>query len=478
MSRKWFMPVCVVLALGARVLAQDGGERSVDSRLLEILKQRGVITETEFGELKQLEKDLRNESDLETSVNREVSEMVARLADDAPKLAYKPGTGFGFKTGDGKFSLSVGGRIQVRGTYSAREDVNGNQNDEDLQDISVQRARLWFKGHAFDPNLKYEIQLEVAGGLSRPPNAAGTGFDAADTSLNRLAELRYAYVDWQICDKKPWYNLKAGQFKVPYSRQQMTSSGKQEFVDRAISDAAFSPSFSPGVMFWGTRGGEKEDVFEYYAGVFDGASATGIVEGANIQNNDDGLLYAGRLAVNPCGALAYSEADLRPCTEWRKLLMAFGVNGYYHQDNNRSAALDNFDDWSVGVDAAMAWRGWFAEAELHYRNDAQPNANDDVTSVGLNAQVGYMIVPQRFEVGLRYSEVNWEDTTAAGTATVPTNSASREFLMVLGYYWHEHNMKLQFDFGRVETHFADDDNGSNPNNVDEWRGRLQFQLIF
>ena len=69
MTRKWFVPVCVCLALGARVVAQDTGERSVDSRLLEILKQRGVITEAEFGELRKLESDLRKESDLEASVN-------------------------------------------------------------------------------------------------------------------------------------------------------------------------------------------------------------------------------------------------------------------------------------------------------------------------------------------------------------------------------------------------------------------------
>jgi phosphate-selective porin OprO and OprP len=478
MSRNWFVPVCVALALGVRVLAQDAGERSVDGRLLEILKQRGVISEAEFGELKKLESELRKESDLESSVNQQVNEMVARLADDAPKLSYKPGTGFGFKTADGKFSLSLGGRIQVRATYSARDDENGNQNPEDLQDIAVQRARIWFKGFAWDPNLKYEVQLEVAGGTARPPNTAGTAFDSADTSLNRLVELRYAYVDWQICDKKPWHNLKAGQFKVPYSRQQMTSSGRQEFVDRALTDPAFSPSFSPGVMYWGTRFGEKEDVLEYYAGIFDGASAIGIIEGANIQNNDDGMLYAGRVAVNPFGALAYSEADLRPCPDWCKLLMAFGLNGYYHQDNNRSVALDNFDDWGVGIDAAMAWRGWFAQAELHYREDAQPNANDDVESIGWYAQVGYMIVPQTFEVGLRWAEVAWDGTTAAGTPTVPTNSAAREYLLVLNYYWHEHNMKLQFDFGRVESHFAADDNGANPNNIDEWRARMQFQLIF
>jgi hypothetical protein len=318
----------------------------------------------------------------------------------------------------------------------------------------------------------------VAGGLSQPPNTAGTGFDSADTSLNRFAFLRYGYVDWQICDTKPWYNLKAGEFKVPYSRQQLISSGKLDFVDRAPTDTVFAPSFAYGVMFWGRRGGEKDDLIEYSAGVFDGSSDTGVVEGANINNNDDGMMYAGRVAINPFGELPYSEGDLRPCPERDKFLMAIGFNAWYHQDNNRSPTLDNFDDWAVGLDAAIMWRGIYAYGEIDYRNDQQPNFNDALDVWGWTAQIGYMIVPQKFEIGFRYSTVDWNGSTAAGTPTVPTNSASREMIGVLGYYWHEHNMKLQFDFGRVETHFADDDNGPNPSNVDEWRGRLQFSLYF
>ena len=58
------------------------------------------------------------------------------------------------------------------------------------------------------------------------------------------------------------------------------------------------------------------------------------------------------------------------------------------------------------------------------------------------------------------------------------NSASREYLLVLGYFWHQHDMELQFDFGRVENHFAPTLLGPNPSNVDEWRARMQFQLIF
>ena len=117
MVRKAF--VCLVIAtVSVLVPAQDpGSEKSVDSRLLEILKQRGVITDAEFGELKQLETELKKESDLEGNVNAKVSEMMSRMADDAPKLSYKPGNGFTLKSANGLFSLTVGGRIMVRATY-------------------------------------------------------------------------------------------------------------------------------------------------------------------------------------------------------------------------------------------------------------------------------------------------------------------------------------------------------------------------
>ena len=89
-----------------------------------------------------------------------------------------------------------------------------------------------------------------------------------------------------------------------------------------------------------------------------------------------------------------------------------------------------------------------------------------------------MIVPQRFEIGVRAANVDWDGTTAIAPVTVPTNSASREYLLLLAYYWHEHDMKIQLDFGRVENHFAADADGPNANDLDEWRGRMQFQLTF
>ncbi len=469
----WLGIAAVGLFLGAATASAQETEKSVEGRLLDILKSRGVISETEYGELRGLEADMRRRDDVEQAVDSRVNELVSRMAQDAPKTSYKPGMGMSWATADGKFLLTLGGRIQVRYTHDFFEDENGNQNDRDRQDFNAQRVRIYMKGFAYDPHLKYEIQFDVAGDTSRPFDSAGTGVSSGNTSSNRLTELKDAYVDWQVTEDT-LLNVKAGHYKVPYSRQQLTSAFKQEFVDRAPTDAVFAPGRSYGLSFWGKLGGEKKDMFEYNLGLFDGPGVVGIVEGENVNNNDDGLLYVGRMAINPFGAVPYAEGDLRPAEARHAFLLALGVNAWYHQDNNRSATLNNFDDWSIGADLTMMWEGFFATAELHYRDDSQPTSRDDASVLGWTAQLGYMIVPERFEVGLRYSEVDWDDTTTVAPATIPTDAARREYLIVLGYFWFEHSMKMQMDFGRAENHIL----AGSASNVDEWRLRLQFTLQF
>jgi hypothetical protein len=117
--------------------------------------------------------------------------------------------------------------------------------------------------------------------------------------------------------------------------------------------------------------------------------------------------------------------------------------------------------------------------EAAYRHNAQPNnGRPDVEAFGWNAQIGYMVVPEKFEIGLRYAQVSWEGTTGISPPTLPIRQSDRECLGVLGYYWHGHDMKLQLDFGRVETHNADGDAGPSASNIDEWRARIQFQIVF
>ena len=468
MVRNFFCAgLCLAMAAGT-VAAQDAAGRSVDEKMWEILKARGVLTDAEVVELRAVKAKLEAESDLDGKIDGRVDEMTARLMQDAPKLSYKPGSGFGFKTADGDFSLTIGGRLQTRFTYEFEDDDDGDlATQDDLQNFSTPRVRLWFKGNAFDPRLTYEFQFDIGGDLpkgSTSPSSVVTGvnFGATSTTTSAtsftgselLVGLKDAFLNYEISGKA--LQIKAGQFKAPYSRQQMTSSGRQMFVDRAPVDRFFVPGRNKGATVWGMLGGEKDDLFEYYAGAFNG-------EGENALNNDDGLMWVGRLAVNPFGAVAYSEADLRSDENRGKLLAALGVNGWYHQEDSRGT--NNTDSWSVGADVTVAYSGVFLALEAHYReNDRTSGPPNDMNLFGWFAEAGYNFTSE-WNVSIRYSEIDWDRETS--------QTASREYLVGVGYYWHEHNLKFQLDFGRVENHFL-----TTASNDDDYVLRLQAQLIF
>ena len=428
----------MAMALAVLCVAMPAQE-TVEGRLLKILKEKGVIDSAEYKDLRDLEAQLRRDDNVAALIDTRIEEMISSVQEAGPSTSYQVGKGFTWQTADNRFKLSVGGRLQVRFTNDFYED------DENEPDFDVPRARVWLTGNAFESYLKYKFEFDIAG-------------DEADTTLpngstrssnNRLAELKDAYFDFA---KWSAFSVRGGQFKVPYSRHQLTSSGRQEFVDRGITDGVFAPGRDVGVMVHGKAGGESSDLFEYYFGAFDG-------EGENRTNNDHGLMYAGRLAVNPLGGVAYTESDTAHSDNFR---LALAVNGWVHQDGNHAGAGD---DWSIGADIAVFYQSFFAMFELHYReNDV--NGGDDVEMDGWIAQLGYFIVPHEFEVALRAASIDWDNNGN-------NDSGRREYLVVFGYFWHSHNMKMQLDFGRVEDH-----EGNQNDNVDEWRLRVQFQVIF
>ncbi|MAG58787.1 MAG: hypothetical protein CMJ83_21065 [Planctomycetes bacterium] len=440
---------CAILYVAVTVLALPvAAQETVEGRLLEVLKAKGIIDEAEYADLRKLETELRENKATENQLDARIDEMISSVQDEAPSTSYTVGKGFTWRTADERFRLSVGGRLQVRFTYDGWS-KNARTDDEDEPDFDVPRARIWLRGNVFETYLKYKFQFDIAGDEADTtvtfPNGTMPGF----SSGNRLTELKDAHFDFA---KWKAFSIRGGQFKVPYSRHWLVSSGTLEFVDRSITNRAFSRGRDVGLMIYGKVGGENEDLFEYYAGAFDG-------EGENRSNNDRGLLYVGRVAFNPFGGVKYTESDTKNSEDFK---LAIGLNAWLHEDDNHTSAGD---DWSIGFDVAAFWQGFFGMFELHYReNDA--GAAADVEILGWVAQLGYFIIPNEFEVALRYATIDWDNN---GTG----DSGSREYLLVLGYFWHEHNMKLQLDFGRVEDH-----QGDHADNTDEWRMRLQFQVIF
>lgn len=429
--------------------AQGDPSDTVEGRLLEILRENGVITAHQLDELTEMAKEIRKEKDLANRIDTQIDQMVASLQEEeAPTVQYRKGRGWRFRTGNKKFSLNIKGRIQVRFTHHFWEE-NPRTNDEEESEFRVRRARLRFQGNAFSKHVKYRVQIDLAGDEADTelllPNGSTPDFD----SDNRLSELKDAFVSYERWD---FFKVRFGQFKVPYSRHFITSSARMQFVGRAITDDIFVPGRDIGLMVSGALGGKKDDLFEYYAGVFNG-------DGENRTNDDEGLMYAGRIAVNPFGEMKYRESDMRKDGEFR---MAIGLNAWLHEDDDHSGLKD---DWAVGADFAAAWNGFSALFEIHYRENGR-RISHDVEVLGWMAQLGYMIVPETFEIALRAAEIDWDYNEQR-------DSGRREYLVVLGYFWDEHDLKVQLDFGRIEDHQSD-----HRDNKDEWRVRMQLQIVF
>lgn len=215
--------------------------------LEEVLKEKGVISEADFKEVTA-----------------------------ARPVAYQPGKGFTFTSPDARFQLSLGGRGQFQYQYLDRDDVNGP-----AQEVSVwkiRRFKVYMGGYAFAKNLTYRVQVDLA--------KSGSAQMLDDAWIN------YRFVEEA--------QLQAGQFKMPFSRGELTSDGSLQFVDRANAVDAFKPSYDIGAMVQGkTAGG----MLAYNAGVFNGTGQGGT------RTTNSGA-WAARLVFNPFGEMPYSEADL------------------------------------------------------------------------------------------------------------------------------------------------------------------------
>ena len=157
--------------------------------------------------------------------------------------------------------------------------------------------------------------------------------------------------------------LKAGQFKAPFGRQELTSSGNQQFVDRSIASVLFAPARQLGLQIGGQFGtSQVPDMLTYAGGVFNG---NGINRPAN---ENDKYEYTGRVMFSPFGNVGYSESNL----EHYAFRVSFAVD--YNNNNNFIVApdgvvagVDNTGEWGTDI-AIKALGGLFLYGEYYWRN--------------------------------------------------------------------------------------------------------------
>jgi phosphate-selective porin len=251
-----------ILVLGL-MLTMAGSAIADEKSLADILREKGILTEEEYQEAVKVE-DAQKAQDAE-----KIEEAARKAAASAEKPSSLPVAGYqkGFflQTPDGKFKLSLNGYI--RGQLRLYEN-NTSQDNE----FKIRHARVSLTGYYG----KY-FQGRVEGDFSTP----------SDGKFLKYAYLNYSYFQ----DAQ----LRAGQFKAPFSREYLTSSSAIDTIERAmITDSGGTvPKYDIGIMLHGPQvwGG----VLNYAVGVFNG-------NGANNSDTNDDKDLVGRLVSAPFAA--------------------------------------------------------------------------------------------------------------------------------------------------------------------------------
>jgi phosphate-selective porin OprO and OprP len=376
-------------------------------------------------------------------------ELVANHPLDSSKSTVKPGTGFVFQSADGLFSFDP--RLRAQFLYEF-EDAEGEDAAESVQ---IRRARLQFKGNLYGKNNKYKVELAVSPGDVAQNDGAAPG----------QSILLDWYLDFtHIRD----LSLRLGQYKVPFNRQRVVSSGDLEFVDRSIVNAEFSLDRDIGFDL------RSEDLFglgslRYYLGMYSG-------EGRNTRGfYDFGMMYVACFEVLPMGMFDdYAEGDLERVASPK---LSIGVSGarLTHGRLNRgilgSAPSDGgtTDYNTLAADAVFRFAGFSATTEWIFR-DGDRNFGTDGELEGPRdgfggmGQLTYLFPTTRIQVGARYGFIE-----RAGDASVLPES--NELGGGVSYYFAHHPFKLQADYFRLGAKDEDE-------TIYSHRVRVQLQAGF
>ncbi|HSP81858.1 MAG TPA: hypothetical protein VLQ93_25280 [Myxococcaceae bacterium] len=392
---------------------------------------------------------------------------------DVEKARWRPGKGLEFVSEDGRFRLVT--RVRGQFLYLVEDAFVGVTEERQREHaFLIRRARVSFSGNTFGEHNKFKLELALSprdlalrdlGGEENPPI---TNRDNVPT----LSPLLDFYLEFDYLRD---FTLMLGQYKVPFNRERVISSGDLMLVDRSIVNAEFNLDRDLGLDL------RSEDLLglgrlRYYVGVYvgEGHSAYAL--------EDFDLMMLARVEVLPFGEFVdYSEADLE---RRRKPGLSIGVAAAHVDDakglqglRGRTPRDGGTTDYTLfTADALFKWSGLSAQSEFILRKGTR-NPGDAVDEAGnplpIEAprngwggflQVGYLLPTTDLELAARYSLIR-----PRGGATETSLQAANALGGGLSYYFHGHPFKLQGDY----LHLWEEDFDRGDNQL-----RVQLQASF
>jgi phosphate-selective porin len=317
-------------------------------------------------------------------------------------------------------TLTLGGLLQVQFDAGDRGDSRF-ANDDDR--FYLRRARLNASGR-FLEEFDFRLEMDLAGSLSN--------------SSALRAQMTDGYINW---NRYPAANIKVGQFKTPFGFEQLSGDPRLYTLERSLVNDRLTLSRQVGVQVGG-------DFFEkrltYAVGSFNG-------NGVNTNFNDnDSFLSVGRIAGIPWqGKLGSASAT------W-----SVGTNGFSSKDTNVPLSDLSLDSTPTTPDRdgifAGKRRGYGVDSQLQVgpfelwgemlRVRFEPNSRLPRSSFeadGWYGQASYYVVPNRFQIVVKYETFDPNDARNADETKTTTLGAN--------LYLKGHDLKLMVDYLRTDV---------------------------
>ncbi len=442
-------------AVFAATLCTASSLTASDEALLDLLVEKGVLTESEA-----------------TGVASELEEGQPFEKKDTEKESVKVShgkTGFKVESIDGTWSTKLNWRAQMRFTTPYRSDPRQADDFDNTENtFELRRVRMKIGGHAYEPWLDYYFEVDLQPTRSESRDAARSG--------TRL-------IDWRIT-AQPYEELgfRLGQWKIDYNRERVDSSGRQQFVERSIVNRQFTIDRQMGAQVRGRLFKGTPADFRYYAGAFTG-------QGRGVQNDDDKLMYAGRLQWNFLGRdLKLRQTDVE-FTEKPTGSISFGAatttGGSTRWSSSGGGNLDGFSSPSSAepgqfeveqyqAGSAFKYRGFSWQQEYHWKKIRDRVNNETVDMKGAYAQAGYFFhyllpaIPKQLELAARYAFVD-----EPNESNTQVENKREEFTIGANWFIAGHNNKITVDYSKLYL----DDRVLN-RDVDDGRLRVQWDISF
>jgi phosphate-selective porin OprO/OprP len=289
------------------------------------------------------------------------------------------------------------GRIQGRVTHEAINGLGGEGDDADETYFTLQRTRLKMQGTTHSADFAWKFELD---------------FGKDEVSLKDY------FFDWNIGAAV----LRVGQWKKPFSRQRVTSSGSLEFVDRTPNMNAFNADRDVGFGFHNNY--TKSPKLEWAVGIFNG-------QGPNIVVDNMSPMVVARAGYNHNGIKGYSEADLEGGD------LRFGVAASLMSDlgpvveDETTGEITELDPaHSAQMDFSLKAHGFASTGEVFMSLEEDGN-------LGAQLQASYLLGGK------------WQPAVRGVYMDLGDDEVYQEVGAAFSAYLHKHSVKWQSDLSVV-----------------------------